>query len=481
MLRSNNEISYFMVFIPEKTIEQDLIPVCYDSNRALLELEYVPNTSDNGVGEEYLNPINGGDASSPNFQLCAPNFSSNHPDEPPPSNIPSNSFDSIMDEDSCDDDLGDDSDLEGNTSGDSDIDSDVHQEYIDIRTSKRHFNRSQRRSRGTINKQINVDEKGPGLEYNETNVGTTDSLVGKLGGNEPYYKSDEAPSFELDDEVGRTTVRRARSRVLQEIMGDHIVEYGSIFYYRNKILRTNSDNTCVVKVGDADETGQLIFQNFYVCFHALKKTLFGGARRLIGLDDCFLKGVCKGQLLVAICRDKNNQILSIAWAVLEDENQFTWGVFEDMVKKYLEEHCNCDVVDNNMVESFNAWVLPARFKMIITMLEEIRDGASTGRERGRARSSGPSHAAGTSYQQEPRMPSRRVISTGAKVTKSSDIVTGDIGYTPRQGFKWKGKSVIINSKLKRMRAEKVIQTRSAASVKTQGKNSLTRKTHMSWK
>ncbi|KAF3648492.1 hypothetical protein FXO38_15964 [Capsicum annuum] len=47
----------------------------------------------------------------------------------------------------------------------------------------------------------------------------------------------------------------------------------------------------------------------------------------------------------------------------------------------------------------------------------------------------------------PRMPSRRVISTAVKVTKRSDIVTGDMGYTPRQGFKWKGKSAITNSKL----------------------------------
>ncbi|PHT30448.1 hypothetical protein CQW23_29915 [Capsicum baccatum] len=33
------------------------------------------------------------------------------------------------------------------------------------------------------------------------------------------------------------------------------------------------------------------------------------------------------------------------------------------------------------------------------------------------------------------MPSRRVISTGAKVTKRSDVVIGDIGYIPRQRFK----------------------------------------------
>ncbi|KAF3676567.1 hypothetical protein FXO38_04229 [Capsicum annuum] len=198
---------------------------------------------------------------------------------------------------------------------------------------------------------------------------------------------------ELDIHVGATTVRRAGSRVIQDIMGDHIMEYGRIFYYRDEILRTNP-------------------------------------------------------------------------------------------------------------ESFNAWVLPAKFKTIITMLEEIKVGASTGRGRGRAKGNGPSHAARTSYQQDhkdndggntrpfkrprmvgigiyqaedgfttlnPGMPSRRVISTGAKVTKRSDIMTGDIGYIPKQGFKWKGKSVITNRKLERMRAEKVIKTRSAAAAKTQGK------------
>ncbi|PHT75783.1 hypothetical protein T459_19305 [Capsicum annuum] len=247
-------------------------------NQAPLQLEYVPNVSDNEVGEEHLNSINEGDASSPNFQPSTLKFSSNPPDETPPSNIPSKSFDPTIDEDPSNDDLEDNSELEGNTSRDSDVNSDVHQEYIDIRASKRYFNRSQRRSRGTTDVHVNVGEKSPDIGYDESNIGTRDSLVGKLGG-EPYYLSDEAPSFEFSDEAG----------------------------------------------------------------------------------------------------------------------------------------------------------------------------ASTGRGRGRARGSCSSHTAGISYQQEP---SRRVISSGAKVTKRSDIVTGDIGYTPRQGFKWKGKSAITNRNLERMRAKK---------------------------
>ncbi|KAM3324189.1 hypothetical protein P3S67_005340 [Capsicum chacoense] len=81
----------------------------------------------------------------------------------------------------------------------------------------------------------------------------------------------------------------------------------------------------------------------------------------------------------------------------------------------------------------------------------------------------------------PGMPSRRVISTSAKGTKRSEVVTSYIGYTPRQGFKWKGKSAITNNKLEKMRIEKVIQMRFAVATKTQGKNISTRKAHVPWK
>ena len=46
-----------------------------------------------------------------------------------------------------------------------------------------------------------------------------------------------------------------------------------------------------MKVGEDSETGQNFFEGFYVCFNALKKAFFGGARRLIGLVGVFSK-VC---------------------------------------------------------------------------------------------------------------------------------------------------------------------------------------------
>ncbi|XP_070015635.1 uncharacterized protein [Nicotiana sylvestris] len=42
------------------------------------------------------------------------------------------------------------------------------------------------------------------------------------------------------------------------------------------------------------------------------------------------------------------------------------------VRAYFEVHSKCDVVENNICETFNSWILASRHKSIITMLEEIR-------------------------------------------------------------------------------------------------------------
>ncbi|KAM3282565.1 hypothetical protein P3S67_026210 [Capsicum chacoense] len=95
-------------------------------------------------------------------------------------------------------------------------------------------------------------------------------------------------------------------------MGNHVKEFGRIFDYRDKMLRSNSDSTCVVKVDDSDDSGKLVFQSFYICFDACKKAFLDGCRTRIGLDGCFLKRVTKGQLLVVVAKDGNNQMLPIA-------------------------------------------------------------------------------------------------------------------------------------------------------------------------
>ncbi|GAV82954.1 LOW QUALITY PROTEIN: hypothetical protein CFOL_v3_26405, partial [Cephalotus follicularis] len=126
-------------------------------------------------------------------------------------------------------------------------------------------------------------------------------------------------------------------------------------------------------------------------------------RPIFGVDGCFLKGLCRGELLAIIGRDGNNQRFAIAWAVVEVKSVLHHGggflsyqphssiicqlkelnkgkPHDDLMKQDSKHWCKaymsmvpkCDIIDNNLLETFNDWILHARTESIISMLEDIR-------------------------------------------------------------------------------------------------------------
>jgi len=63
-----------------------------------------------------------------------------------------------------------------------------------------------------------------------------------------------------------------------------------------------------------------------VCLKGCKESFFK-CRSIIGLDWCFLKGYYGGQLLFAIGRDPIDQMLPIAFALVEGETKESWKWF----------------------------------------------------------------------------------------------------------------------------------------------------------
>ncbi|KAK9024849.1 hypothetical protein V6N11_064755 [Hibiscus sabdariffa] len=57
---------------------------------------------------------------------------------------------------------------------------------------------------------------------------------------------------------------------------------------------------------------------------------------------------------------------------INSSNDLLMTLVECWSKAYFKGTSKCDVVDNNMAEAFNGWIIEARCKPIITMLEEIR-------------------------------------------------------------------------------------------------------------
>jgi len=100
--------------------------------------------------------------------------------------------------------------------------------------------------------------------------------------------------------------------VLDSVMGSYIEEYGKLWDYVEEIKTSNLGSTIILK-SCVDNSNKInYFARFYVCFDTLRKRWLGGCKKILGIDGYFLKGICKGILLVAVGRNGNNQMFPIA-------------------------------------------------------------------------------------------------------------------------------------------------------------------------
>nr|KAJ0218340.1 hypothetical protein LSAT_V11C300124680 [Lactuca sativa] len=131
-------------------------------------------------------------------------------------------------------------------------------------------------------------------------------------------------------QVSMGQCRRAKKYALNLVEGSLIEHYGKLCSYGHDILRTNHGKTVKLDVEDGPY-GKKYFSKFYCCFQGVKQGWIEGCKRIIGLDGCFLKGVCKGELLCAIGRDSNDNIYLISWVVVNVENKQNWKWFLELL------------------------------------------------------------------------------------------------------------------------------------------------------
>ncbi|XP_021995939.1 uncharacterized protein LOC110893128 [Helianthus annuus] len=182
-----------------------------------------------------------------------------------------------------------------------------------------------------------------------------------------------------------------------EIDGGLKEHYAKIWDYTYEILRSNLGSSVIVGVNGMPD-GSNVFSRSYICFKALKEGCVS-CRKVMDLDGTFLKGLCKGELLIATGRDANNQIYSIAWAIVKVENKDNWKWFIECLKDdigisggrgltflsdqhnglveaikdflpYVEHRQCARHIHANFKKKYNG--RNARRKPIITMLEDIR-------------------------------------------------------------------------------------------------------------
>ncbi|XP_017441103.1 uncharacterized protein LOC108346539 [Vigna angularis] len=115
--------------------------------------------------------------------------------------------------------------------------------------------------------------------------------------------------------ISRNMTFRARAIAKDTVEGSFKEQFKRIYDYGHELMRTNQGSIVQIKVENTN--GEVIFKRFYACLKACKDS-FICCRPIIGLNGCFLKGKYGGELLTAARRDGNEQILPIAYFVVED-------------------------------------------------------------------------------------------------------------------------------------------------------------------
>ncbi|XP_014515645.1 uncharacterized protein LOC106773469 [Vigna radiata var. radiata] len=128
--------------------------------------------------------------------------------------------------------------------------------------------------------------------------------------------------------ISKNMAYRAKKFASDEVEGSFTKQYTRIYDYAYELLARNPGSTIKVKFQENDQ--QRIFERFYACLKACKDS-FLSCRPIIGLDGAFLKGRYGGELLTVVARDANDQMMPLAYAVVEVKNKETWKWFMELL------------------------------------------------------------------------------------------------------------------------------------------------------
>jgi hypothetical protein len=109
----------------------------------------------------------------------------------------------------------------------------------------------------------------------------------------------ETVLLDMGADVTLSKIKRAKYTVMKRIYDATKEEYPKLFDYQLEILTSNLGSTMAIFL-DPEVTIKHVFQRIYVCFEACKKGFLAGCRQVLGLDGCFFKGACNGELLCAL-------------------------------------------------------------------------------------------------------------------------------------------------------------------------------------
>ncbi|WMV45033.1 hypothetical protein MTR67_038418 [Solanum verrucosum] len=214
-------------------------------------------------------------------------------------------------------------------SSDTDVDviPDVDEELRSLRAERRNkrnpkLRKKIDREKNTITKEVPIGGAGVDRGFEDIGINKKDRYVGRLGEDEKYIDSSECDSDDSTDMLDAKAVGGV------DLPG------------RRKSKKVRYDDQCTVAIFELG----MIFENVREFRKALAKYAVETNYQIKLRPNEAHRGACKGELLVAVGRNGNNQMFPIAWAVVDKETKHSWSFFinylkEDLVFKQLLVNC----------------------------------------------------------------------------------------------------------------------------------------------
>ncbi|WMV33667.1 hypothetical protein MTR67_027052 [Solanum verrucosum] len=281
---------------------------------------------------------------------------------------------------------------------DSEVDEELRAFRENLRQEKRNeaTKSKERIKKSSKNQDVELGETGIYKGFEDIFKNKAAKYIGRLGGNEEFIGSSDELSEDSDEELDvlaqpgvdlpsrrKSKKLRAKMNVINKFLGDWKLEFSKLLDYADMIKSTNPRTSCWVRTDNETVPRKYLFKYLYVCFGALKNGWLRGCRKIIGLDGGFFKGACKGELLVVVGKNGNQQMYPIAWAVVDQETKHSCSWFLSYLIQDLQlGDGNGITIMSDMQKGLDLVVdglLPnverrmcARHKTVISMLEDIR-------------------------------------------------------------------------------------------------------------
>ncbi|KAE8708574.1 hypothetical protein F3Y22_tig00110338pilonHSYRG00158 [Hibiscus syriacus] len=152
------------------------------------------------------------------------------------------------------------------------------------------------------------------------------------GNFDSLYSADESDDVRKDYGimVSTSNCSRAKCIALEKLHGNHTEQYTKLYDYLSELRYTNPDTTTVCHLDER------VFKRVYICMQATNDGFKSGCRSIICLDECHLKGFFGGHPLAVVGVDADDSIYSLAFTVIESENQSSWFWFLELLGNDLE-------------------------------------------------------------------------------------------------------------------------------------------------